>query len=309
MANVIIQSAVVNNKGLVRGNNEDNFYLDGTYMQRSRVDDGAFITGNCKNEYQLYAVCDGMGGTDSGEEASFCAVSALAARKDDYRQMTDETYLTDMLRTMSEKVFDEAVMRGQKSGTTIAMVLVDGNKVHISNVGDSRIYRLQNGILSQVSVDHSKVQRMVSMGLMTPEQARVDPSRHIISQYLGMPKEVSISPFIDSTGRLHKDDVFLLCSDGLTDMVEDRQIETMLQEMKDPGETAKKLVKAALAGGGKDNVTVMILKVTQVSEQAEEEITVSKDNSRIRAIMSAAQLLTGCGLAAAIADTIYYLMH
>ena len=309
MASAILQTAVVNNKGLIRGNNEDNFYLDGTYMHRDKVDDGAFITGSCKNEYQLYAVCDGMGGADSGEEASFCAVRELAEQKKNYKALTSADYLTDVLRGMSEKVFDEAVARGQKSGTTIAMTIVDGDTMHVANVGDSRVYRFHNGILSQVSVDHSKVQRMVAMGLITPEQARVDPSRHIISQYLGMPKDVNVSPHIDSSAKLTKNDVYLLCSDGLTDMVEDPQIEAIIKEGKEPGDIARKLVKTALKNGGRDNVTVMILKVMQVTEDKKEAEAPQQQNSGIAKILSAAQFVVGCGLVATIADMVYYLMH
>ena len=308
MADIIIQSAVVSHTGLVRGNNEDNFCLDGICMQRGKADDGAFITGNCEDEYQLYAVCDGMGGTEGGEEAAFCAVSALAERKKDYEKLADEVCLTEMLRDISERILDDAIARDQRSGTTIAMVLVAGSSVLVSNVGDSRIYRFRRGILTQISEDHSKVQRMVAMGLISPEQARVDPNRHIISQYLGMSEGVSISPFIDSSGRLQEDDIFLLCSDGLTDMAGDREIEAILLEEKEPADMARKLVDAALRSGGRDNVTAMILKVTQVSLEPEEKAALS-GGSRFRFIMSAAQILAGCGLAAMIAYMVYQRIH
>ena len=308
VAEIIIQYAVVSHKGLVRGNNEDNFCLDGICMQRGEVDDGAFMTGNCKNECQLYAVCDGMGGTEGGEEASFRAASILAERKNDYIKLTDETCLTQLLRDMSEQICDDAASRGLSSGTTIAMLLTDGNCVHISNVGDSRIYRFRSGVLSQISEDHSKVQRMVAMGLISPEQARTDPSRHIISQYLGMPKEVSISPFIDSSGRLQEGDIFLLCSDGLTDMVGDREIEAILQKEEEPGDMARELVNAALDSGGRDNVTVMIVKASQVSEEAAEKEEHS--GSGLRGIMMpAAMILAGCALAAVITYMVYHLIQ
>lgn len=307
MAITLVQTAVVNHKGLVRGNNEDNFYLDGSYMHREKMDEGAYVTGSSKERYQLYAVCDGMGGADCGEEASFSAVTQLAEHKKDYARLTDEEQLTQTLRGMSENVYDEAVSRGQKSGTTIAMVLVDGSRVHIANVGDSRIYRLQKGMLSQVSVDHSKVQRLISMGLITPEQARTHKDRHVINQFLGMPRDVKISPHIDSSEKLRKDDIYLLCSDGLTDMVEDEQIEAILKEGKEPGETAQKLVKTALKNGGRDNVTVMVLKVLQVAEEIAPKEVPSRDY--LRPFLTGIQVLIGGGLALTVIDLIYYLMH
>lgn len=308
MANAIIQTVAVNSKGLVRGNNEDNFYLDGTYMHRDKMDDGAFITGSCKNQYQLYAVCDGMGGAAGGEDASFCAVSELARRKDDYKSLTDREALTEALREISEKVYTEAEARREKSGTTIAMALVDGTRLHISNVGDSRVYRLKSGILTQMSEDHSRVQRMVNMGLMTPEQARVDPSRHVISQYLGMPTDVKISPYIDSSETLNKGDMYLLCSDGLSDMVEDRVIESIMKNGKDLSDMAQQLVRTALKNGGRDNVTVMLLKVVQVSEESSIQEG-SAGNGALRTVLTAAQVLIGAGLAATVADAVWYLIH
>ncbi len=307
MAVAVLQTAVMNHKGLVRGNNEDNFYLDGTFIPRDRVDEGARISRSCKNPYQLYAVCDGMGGADSGEEASYCAVKELASIKNRYSELKNEETLTAFLRKTSEKVYDEAEVRGQRSGTTIAMALVDGNKIHVSNVGDSRVYRYQKGILTQVSLDHSKVQRLISMGVMTPEQARTDPERHKINQYLGMPKEVRVSPHIDPPERLRKGDIYILCSDGLTDMVEDHQIEEIVKSGKDASEIAERLIKAALKRGGKDNVTVMVLQVMNVLEENETEKTSSiRTLSRI---LTGAQVVVGGGFLLTLADLIYFLAH
>ena len=307
MAITVVQTAVINHKGLVRGNNEDNFYLDGAFIPRNSVDEGASISGSCRNPYQLYAVCDGMGGADSGEEASYCAVKELAKMKPEYPALTDETTLSTFLRKVSEKVYDEAAARGQHSGSTIAMVLIDGDRIHVSNVGDSRVYRFENDTLTQVSVDHSKVQRLISMGIMTPEQARTDPERHKINQYLGMPKDVKISPHFDSTRRLKKGDIYLLCSDGLTDMVEDSQIKMILKSGKDVEDMAGKLVRAALKNGGRDNVTVMVLKVVQVSDKA--EVSENRSGNMLRSVLTGAQAVVGIGLLLTIMDMIYYLAH
>lgn len=307
MATTVVQTAVINHKGLVRGNNEDNFYLDGAYMPRDSVDEGASISGTSKNSCQLYAVCDGMGGADSGEEASFCAVKELAKMKQDYSALTKEETLKSFFRSVSEKVYDEARDRGQHSGTTIAMALIDGDSIQISNVGDSRVYRFQKDILTQVSVDHSKVQRLVAMGILTPEEARKDPERHKINQYLGMPKDVRMSPYIESKEKLKKGDIYLLCSDGLTDMVEDSQIKSVITSSKDVKEIAGRLVKAALKNGGRDNVTVMVLKILEVSE--ENGSSQPRGGKLLRPVLTGAQVIVGGGLLLTTADLIYYLTH
>lgn len=255
-----IQAAAINNKGRVRTNNEDSFYLNGIFMPRDRMDNGALLTRDFKENVHLYAVCDGMGGTDSGEDASFCAVSELEKRRDDCQFVTDEEEIKDMLRQISDRVYEEATARGQKSGTTIVMMLVQAEQAIFANVGDSRIYRFRDQKLTQISLDHSKVQRMISMGLMTPEQARKDPGRHVITQYLGMAPDVRISPYI-VRDEMQKDDIYILCSDGLTDMVEDAQIEAIMKGKKKLQDTAKALFEAAMKNGGRDNATIVLVHI------------------------------------------------
>ena len=258
---VRIQSTVINNKGRVRGNNEDSFYFNGIFMPRNRMDHGALVVKEFRDEIQLYAVCDGMGGTDSGEDASFCAVNGLAGRRQEQRKLLDANELKHTLREISDQVYEEACQRGQKSGTTIAMMLLQGQQVVFANVGDSRIYRFRNRTLTQISMDHSKVQRMISMGLLTPEQARKDPSRHVITQYLGMSPEVRVSPYIVTDQSLQKGDIYLLCSDGLTDMVEDTQIEAILQKEKKLSDAVKALFEEAMKNGGRDNTTIILVHI------------------------------------------------
>ena len=140
-------------------------------------------------------------------------------------------------------------------------MLLQGQQVVFANVGDSRIYRFRNRTLTQISMDHSKVQRMISMGLLTPEQARKDPSRHVITQYLGMSPEVRVSPYIVTDQSLQKGDIYLLCSDGLTDMVEDTQIEAILQKEKKLSDAVKALFEEAMKNGGRDNTTIILVHI------------------------------------------------
>lgn len=259
-----IQGAAANNKGRVRGNNEDNLYFNGVYIHREKMDQGYLASEKFRTAVQLYAVCDGMGGADAGEEASYAAVKELSDKKQEY-QKADSKGMIELLRVLSDKIYKEAMERGQKSGTTIALMQIKGAKVTFVNIGDSRIYRLRNGVLKQISLDHSKVQRMVSMGILTPEQAKKDPARHVITQYLGMSPEVKVSPYIISDEKLEQGDAYLLCSDGLTDMVEDSQIEEILKEKGKPQEAVTELVKAALRNGGRDNITAIVLRVEKIN--------------------------------------------
>ena len=297
-----IQSAVVNHKGRVRKNNEDNFYLNGIYMQREKMDDGACVSLNCCEEIQLYAVCDGMGGTDNGEDASYGAVKALAEQKKEYGTFDDPKIYTDVLRSISDTICKKAAQKGRKSGTTIVSVLIKKSILSFANVGDSRIYRLHNKKLKQISLDHSKVQRMIAMGLLTPEQAKTDPNRHVITQYLGMPTEIRVSPYYASTAQTAENDVYLLCSDGLTDMVEDTQIEAVLNQKANPKEAAQELIKAALENGGRDNVTVMVVKVAK--RTAGKNGLQNKSYKTV--ILKMMQALTGMGFLAVVSDFIYY---
>ncbi len=264
-----VQSVVVNNKGRIRKNNEDNFYMHGAYMAREAMDEGAFLHGSSKDAVQLYAVCDGMGGADSGEEASHCAVKELSLRKEEHPGWMNQRRMTDAIRSISDTVYEEAEKRGQRSGTTIVMMLLKNGYAQFSNVGDSRIYRFRDQRLAQISLDHSKVQRMISMGILTPEQARKDPSRHVITQYLGMPPEMKASPYYAVDAELRSGDVILLCSDGLSDMVEDAQMEAIMQNQKDLRSCAQELLNAALMNGGRDNVTIMLVQVTEEPKNEE----------------------------------------
>ena len=146
---------------------------------------------------------------------------------------------------------------------------------------------------------------MISMGLLTPEQAKKDPSRHVITQYLGMPSEIRVSPYYAPTDQVAENDVYLLCSDGLSDMVEDAQMEAILRKKADPQEAASELVKTALENGGRDNVTVMVVKIVAGTDEKKDTANKSSDRKLAVKIL---QAITGAGFVAVLSDFIYYLM-
>ena len=208
----------------------------------------------------LCAVADGMGGHQAGEVASDIAIGVL-------RELSDSASLrAEDIRGAIGRAHDEIVMRGHQHrslagmGTTLAGVAVVemGGAGHwaVFNVGDSRVYRRAGDTLAQVSVDHSEVEELVAAGLLDREQARNDFRRNIITRYLG--SDVRPVPdlwvFPPTPG-----EQFLVCSDGLTGELSDRQILGLMQAAPTPRDAAHLLVTAALLAGGHDNVTVVVV--------------------------------------------------
>ena len=260
---VTINAAVCSNVGRVRTNNEDNFFMNGLFMNETNRDQGGTFAHSFSHNRMVFAVCDGMGGTARGEDASFCAVKKLNTFLTGNQEVGNPAILRPVIQDISDAVEDEC--RG--SGTTIVMVSVQGERACISHVGDSRVYTMQNGVLSRATVDHSEVQRLYSMGLITREQMATHPKRNMINQFLGMPRsEAMVAPGFTDGIKLVNGMRFMLCSDGLTDMVDDATIQEIMAEGRNPGDTCNALVRKALENGGKDNVTVMCLEVNGAEE-------------------------------------------
>ena len=264
---IVIEAAVCNNIGLVRKNNEDNFFLNGIYMPKEEMDRGAAFGIVVRDQRQLYAVCDGMGGTEAGEEAALMAAEGLGDWKEKALQIDGEEEITKTLRIISRQIFESSEEMGISFGTTLAALAVEENTVRSVNTGDSRVYLFRRKELRQLSFDHSKVQKMVSMGLITQEQARTDPNRHVILQFLGMPDENKLFPYYSEVLTICRGDLFLLCSDGLTDMLADKDIEKILSSRRNLLSSAKRLVDTALKKGGRDNITVLLARVKRAGEK------------------------------------------
>ena len=219
-------------------------------------------------DFPLFAVADGMGGHAAGEVASRLALDTLRT------SVTDRSLesLVAAVKVANARVFEmshtDNAMRGM--GTTlcaIALVMIEQHeRLAVVNVGDSRVYVLQDGALIQVSEDHSLVESMVRQGTITPEQAKVHPQRNILTRALGIDGEVGVdswevAPF--------SGDRYLLCSDGLFNEVPDERIAEVLVNTDDPGEAAGILVSMANDGGGRDNITVVIVDVLEGLDPSE----------------------------------------
>jgi protein phosphatase len=214
---------------------------------------------------KLYVVADGMGGHDGGEVASALAVQSICRYACDGHDVekvdedTLETLLDVSFQAANNTVKDHAEANGIDMGTTLVSILIVDHSVgFLANVGDSRGYLLRDGTLHQVSKDHSLVQKMVERGRITAEEARTHPHSNILLRTVGTERDIDIDIF---RVELESGDKVMMCSDGLWGEVEDRDMETILNTYSDPRIAARELVRAAHHGGGKDNVTLVIVGV------------------------------------------------
>jgi protein phosphatase len=227
-----------------------------TGRRRLRNED-AFIC-----EPPLFAVADGMGGARAGEVAARLAATALEEAGAETR---GEPGVTAMIVEANRRIWERALADPATAGmgTTVTAALVDSEQgsVAIGHVGDSRAYRLRNGILEQLTTDHSLVAELVSSGVLTPEEAERHPQRSAITRALGTEPTVEVE-VLTIAGR--PGDLFLLCSDGLPVMLDDEQIAAALVAVeRDPAMAGEALVAAANEQGGEDNVTVVLFELVE----------------------------------------------
>ncbi|HEY2044341.1 MAG TPA: PP2C family serine/threonine-protein phosphatase [Jatrophihabitans sp.] len=213
----------------------------------------------------LYVVADGMGGHAAGEVASDLAVGAL-------RQVTELEPLraediTTAIWRANEVILKAGAERGDRlgMGTTLAGIAVVSaagtDHWAVFNVGDSRVYRFAGGMLSQLTVDHSEVQELVSAGQLTREEARFHPRRNVVTRSLGSEPAPAADVWVFPPEAHER---FLVCSDGLTGEVDDAEIAQVLHDVTDPQEAAEELVRRANSNGGHDNVTAIVVDLISV---------------------------------------------
>jgi PPM family protein phosphatase len=206
----------------------------------------------------LFAVADGMGGAKAGEVASAVAVDAVEAAKESSEPA--EAQLANIVREANRRIYDLAVADESRRGmgTTLTLAKLHGDEVSLAHVGDSRAYRLRAGELTQLTRDHSLVAELERSGQITPEAAENHPQRSIITRALGPEPDVEVDTYT-LTGR--EGDLFLICSDGLTSMVSDDEVASILRSAGSLDEAADELVRAANQSGGKDNITVILFRL------------------------------------------------
>jgi protein phosphatase len=233
-------SAAVSHVGRIRANNQDSGYAG----------------------RQLFLVADGMGGHAGGDVASAIATRRIAEADTDYNGITDaaselQSALISANRQLAETVAEHSELTGM--GTTVSALLLHDDHVVIAHIGDSRIYLLRSGELSQISTDHTFVQRLVDAGRITAEEAMVHPRRSVLMRVLG---DVEASPEIDTMLLdTRAGDRWMLCSDGLSGVVSFDDIHELMSAEAGAKQVADRLVKASLDGGAPDNVTVVVIDI------------------------------------------------
>jgi serine/threonine protein phosphatase PrpC len=221
-------------------------------------------------------LADGMGGYNAGEVASGMATSLIAdGVADGWVAKEIDRLSREEAMALSDKLIREQVTRANTAifttsqnnpecagmGTTLVVCLFYDNFLSVAHIGDSRLYRLRGETLEQVTRDHSLLQEQLDSGLITPEEAKLSQNKNLVTKALG------IDPTVEPELHVHEtqpDDIYLLCSDGLNDMVDDEEIRlTLITLRSNPSLTVQQLVQAANDNGGRDNVSAMLVRVAE----------------------------------------------
>jgi PPM family protein phosphatase len=222
--------------GYVRDHNEDSWIAD--------------------SENQICIVADGVGGSQAGEVASSFVTKRLYASLNNNEEEITIQSLTPLLRSINSELLDLAKSNyGYKGmGSTLVFIIKQSETILVGNIGDSRAYLLRNGALRQITKDHSVVQEMLDMNTITPQEAFDHPMKHYLTMAMG---NASINPDIFEM-EMQDNDILMLCSDGLTDMVTDTEIESILTKEKSIDKGLIALRDKALNNGGVDNISIIL---------------------------------------------------
>lgn len=224
------------NVGKVRKNNEDAFKIS--------------------DKENIYLLADGMGGHLGGEFASSMAVQDLEKLLIDVKNKTEiKEAIEEVNRKIYQKSLEDENLSGM--GTTLSMVKILEDHLYFANIGDSRIYRLKDGSLIQLTIDDSYVNYLLEVGAITSDQAKDHPKKNVLLKALGTTEDIEV--FVQEI-QWQEDDLYLLCSDGLTNMLDEEEIQEILSS-HEAKEAVDILIDRALGRGGKDNITVIVLTI------------------------------------------------
>lgn len=239
----------------------DTFYLTDTGKVREHNEDNVIILNNDKNEYFL-AVADGMGGHKAGEVASAIVINHLTEEFYSLDSIGSKERAVEFLRNivteMNNKIFDYTKENSDSKGmgTTFVCAIKTNDYLLYGNIGDSSGFVIKNHKIHKVTKDHSLVSLLVKTGELSPEEAKNHPKKNVLMRALGANDPIDIDIFdVDI-----KNDGILLCSDGLTNMITDEQIERVINEEKTAKDVVEKLIRKANARGGTDNISIAYLK-------------------------------------------------
>lgn len=245
-----MKSYSITDVGRVRSQNQDYVFASDTAVGRLA---------------NLFVVADGMGGHKAGDRASSSAVAVFVSNVKKSKDRNPVNIMRKALEKANANVYKEAnsskALRGM--GTTIVSATIDKDTLYVANIGDSRLYLIRGNEIRQITRDHSLVEEMIRVGGITREEGRFHPDRNVITRAVGVRENVE-ADFFDEI--VEEDDILLLCSDGLSNMVEDEEIKEIINNAPELESAANRLVKKANENGGRDNITVLLAKVNEVEK-------------------------------------------
>ena len=221
-----------------------------------------YISPYPEQDLKLYILADGMGGYKGGDVASSLATNAAKEYIQNHFEDIDKqkesilNLITNAMAYANQTVYEESKKSEELEGmgTTLEICLIYNNKAYMGHIGDSRIYRMRNGILRRLTKDHSYVQKLIEDGKITREEAKTHPKKNMLTKALGC------TPFVEPDIRarnIEPNDIYIMCTDGLTNMVTEKQISDIIK--RDINKAADELIKEANRFGGYDNITVIII--------------------------------------------------
>ena len=246
--------------------NQDNFYFNG-YINEDQKEYILKTNFPSKDE-QILCICDGMGGEKYGEVASYIVAKKLVSYKNRYSNLIDrfDEHINSFVQSANKAVCKFIQENnGERSGSTMALLCISPEKEEAvaSNIGDSKVFLVRDNELRKISEDHNQAQSLVNLGVITEDEARTHKDKSKLTQHIGIfPNEIIIEPYITDNIILKEKDLFLLCNDGLTDMIDYDEIKTILCVDLPLKDKCQKLVDRANDNGGEDNITVILAEIT-----------------------------------------------
>ena len=261
-----IKVYAISNIGNVRDNHEDNLFIPtNKYIDEKKQKEIKNSNNNIEFEYDgsngIFAVCDGMGGHNAGEMASRLAVEAISNKYNDIL-VKDKNGLINFIKDLNKFICDysEKHIECNNMGTTFSAIIIENEKIYLLHIGDSRIYKIENGKLIQISKDHTEGVRLVEAGIVKKENLYKMPNRKSLYKYLGRNGElVADCEEIEVLPNMQ----FIVSSDGLSDTLNDEEISDVVLKSDSPKEVVNNLLKACLAKGDlcTDNVTIISINI------------------------------------------------
>ena len=251
--------SVIGNKRKI---NQDNFYINGKILKDINKETYKY---NTWSHEEIYAVCDGMGGENDGEVASRIAVEEI--KNISQNKKLDDSVIHSAIDKANRKICQYISEHGENCGSTFVAVVIKNDEATIYNIGDSRCYLIRNNKITQLTKDHTLTAQMVDAGMLTYEQAEKDKRRHSLVQHLGIfPEEMTLSTYKNSF-KTEIGDILIICSDGLTDKLDNKGIIEIVKENENIADLPYELVQSAIDIGSTDNITAMVLKIQKDKEE------------------------------------------